>query len=88
MKQKAITNMDRPPVTQPSPAFVLIWGFKLEPEYHVISDDEQEVDEQDLVLAFKYKHDHTKQIDWDAVPAQPRNRVENSSANKTAVVNL
>ena len=66
--------------TQPSPAFVLNWDFKPEPEpkYHVVSDDED-----DLVLPFAYKPDPTKQIDWDAIRAHPHvANVENSAASK------
>ena len=46
-------------------------------------------DEDDLVLPFAYKPDPTKQIDWDAIRAQPHvANIENSAAYKTAVVNL
>ena len=55
--------------TERSPAFVLNWDFKPEPEpeYHVVSDEE--VDEQDLLLPFVYKPDPNNQIDWDAIRA-------------------
>ena len=74
--------------TERSPAFVLNQDFKSEPEpeYHVVSDEE--VDEQDLLLPFVYKPDPNNQIDWDAIRAQPRIRVEDSPAYKTALVNL
>ena len=75
--------------TEPSPAFILNWDFKQEPEpeYRVVSDEE--VDEQDLLLPFVYKPDPNNQIDWDAIRAQPHVAfVENSAAYKTAVVNL
>ena len=77
-RQKAPTA-----VSQPSPAFVRNWDFKPEPK-HIVSDEE--VDE---LLPFQYKPDPTKQIDWDAVRAQPHvANVENSAAYKNAVVNL
>ena len=72
--------------TERSPAFVLNWDFKPEPqpEYHVVSDEE--VDDQALLLPFVYKPGPNNQIDWDAIQAQPH--VANSSAYKTALVNL
>ena len=42
-------------------------------------------DEQDPLLPFQYRPDQSKQIDWDAVRAQPRSWVEDSLAYKTAV---
>ena len=44
-RQRAIINMDMPPVTKVSPAFVLNQDFKPEPEseYHVVTDDEDEL---------------------------------------------
>ena len=88
-----------PPSSSPrSLAFVLNWDFKpaTEPEYIVLDNDykpepkqEEEVDEQDLCLPFAYKPDPSKQIDWDAVRAQPHvANVKDSPAYKTAVVNL
>ena len=78
-RQKAPTN-----VIQPSPAFVLNWEFKPEPEYHVVSDEEE-----DELLPFQYKPDPSKQIDWGAIRAQPHVlNVENSASYKNAVVNL
>ena len=70
--------------TKPSPAFVLNWDFKSEPE----PKQEEEVDEQDLLLPFQYKPDPNNEIDWDAIRAQPRSRVEDSPAYKAAVVNI
>ena len=70
----------------PTQSFVLNPNFKTEPEpeYHVVSDEE--VDE---LLPFQYKPDPAKQIDWDAVLAQPHvANVENSAAYKAVVVNL
>ena len=65
-------------------SFVLNPNFKLNPEheYHAVSDDNE------LALPFENKPDPTKQIDWDAVRAQPRSRVEDSPAKKAAVMNL
>ena len=82
-RQKAIIN-DGFQSTAFSPAFVLNWDFKPEPEpeYH------EEVDEQDLVLPFQYKPDSSKEIDLDAVRAQSRSRFVDSTAFKAAMVNL
>ena len=70
--------------TQPSPAFVLNWDFKPEPKpepkYPGVYDDEDF-----MALPFAYKPDPTKQIDWDAIRAQPCNRVEDSRAYNAAV---
>ena len=62
-----------PPSSSPrSLAFVLNWDYKPEPK----QEEQKEVDEQDLCLPFVYKPDPNNTIDWDAVRAQPRSRVE------------
>ena len=70
--------------TQPSPAFVLNRDFNAEPE----PEQNEEVDEQDLLLPFQYKPDPNNEIDWEAIRAQPRSRVEDSPACKATVLNL
>ena len=71
-----------PPSSSPrSLAFVLNWDYKPEPK----QQEEKEVDEQDLCLPFVYKPDPNNTIDWDAVRAQPCNRVEDSRTYNAAV---
>ena len=70
--------------TTPSPAFFLNRDFKPEPE----PKQEEEVDEQDICLPFQNKPDPNNEIDWEAIRAQPRSRVEDSPAYKAAVINI
>ena len=72
-----------PPVTQPSPAFVLNWDFKPELKPFVIVSDDDE-----LALLFQYKPYPTQQIDQYAVRAKPRKQFEDYPVYKTTVVNL
>ena len=76
-------NASKEQTTHRSAAFVLNWDFKPEPEpkYHEVS-----ADDSFLALPFAYKPDPSKQIDCEAVRAQPHvANVQDSPAYKAAV---